>query len=258
MPDKKPKNLTFVAGVFVLLFLDRISNLYQYSQVTDYLFLEQLKLSWVFFAFNIAFVVLGIGAVYLYRRHHVFGYGLAIGLCLLLVGENVLFGLLGFLNSEEFKESYILSRELRGMSQIEESDWKNQAWLLSPAFFVGVTVAFTVFYLYLIKIITRSKLYFYYPRGPWYGPNDPTPKEACPCCDYVTLPERGSYLICAVCFWEDDGTNLENQEKVSGPNHISLIFARSNFTKYGACDPKFANDVISEKERRQYKLMKKP
>ncbi|WP_328859368.1 CPCC family cysteine-rich protein [Streptomyces sp. NBC_00306] len=27
----------------------------------------------------------------------------------------------------------------------------------------------------------------------------------CPCCGYVTLAERGSHEICAVCFWEDDG-----------------------------------------------------
>lgn len=257
MPDKKPKNLTFVAGVFILLFLDRISNLYQYSQVTDYLFLKQLNLSWIFFAFNITFVVFGIAVVYLYRRHHIWGYGLAIGLCLILIGENILFGLLGFLNSEEFKASYILSRELRGMSQIEENDWENRAWLMSPAFFATATVVFVIFYLYLIKIIAKNKLYFYYPRRPWYGPNDPTPKEACPCCDYVTLPERGSYLICPVCFWEDDGINLENQEKVSGPNHISLILARSNFAKYGACDPKLTKNVLSAQERKQYKLMKR-
>jgi len=27
---------------------------------------------------------------------------------------------------------------------------------------------------------------------------------SCPCCGYLTLPERGAYDICPVCFWEDD------------------------------------------------------
>ncbi|HEI2325144.1 TPA: hypothetical protein SI485_004590, partial [Escherichia coli] len=26
----------------------------------------------------------------------------------------------------------------------------------------------------------------------------------CPCCGYLTLPERGQYDICPVCQWEDD------------------------------------------------------
>ena len=28
---------------------------------------------------------------------------------------------------------------------------------------------------------------------------------ACPCCGFVTLPERGGCEICPVCFWKDDG-----------------------------------------------------
>ena len=28
---------------------------------------------------------------------------------------------------------------------------------------------------------------------------------ACPCCGFLTLPSRGGYDICPVCFWEDDG-----------------------------------------------------
>ncbi len=39
----------------------------------------------------------------------------------------------------------------------------------------------------------------------WYEPADPTPRHQCPCCDYISLPERGNYLICRICFWEDDG-----------------------------------------------------
>lgn len=27
----------------------------------------------------------------------------------------------------------------------------------------------------------------------------------CPCCGFLTLDERGTFEICPVCFWEDDG-----------------------------------------------------
>ncbi|EJB9782664.1 hypothetical protein MXI60_003206, partial [Salmonella enterica subsp. enterica serovar Meleagridis] len=27
----------------------------------------------------------------------------------------------------------------------------------------------------------------------------------CPCCSYLTLPERGQYDVCPICQWEDDG-----------------------------------------------------
>jgi hypothetical protein len=59
---------------------------------------------------------------------------------------------------------------------------------------------------------------------------------ACPCCGYLTLPERGGYDICPVCFWEDDGQDDHDADVVrGGPNHgLSLSVARQNFTKIGA------------------------
>lgn len=60
---------------------------------------------------------------------------------------------------------------------------------------------------------------------------------ACPCCRFLTLPYRGQYDICPVCFWEDEGVlNDANPDDTSGPNHISLNEARKNFKEYGACD----------------------
>jgi len=85
----------------------------------------------------------------------------------------------------------------------------------------------------------------------WYEPADPTPREICPCCDYVTLPERGNYLICPVCFWEDDGTNRLN--KVSGANKgITLRRARGNFKRFGAFDQQFLPNVCSAADRSKY------
>jgi hypothetical protein len=59
----------------------------------------------------------------------------------------------------------------------------------------------------------------------------------CPCCGHSTLGERGAFEICAVCFWEDDGQDDHNAEAVlGGPNgDLSLIQARANYMKFGAC-----------------------
>jgi hypothetical protein len=61
---------------------------------------------------------------------------------------------------------------------------------------------------------------------------------ACPCCGHVTLDERGSYEICPVCFWEDDGQDDHDADRVrGGPNQrLSLTQARRNFARLGACD----------------------
>ena len=58
----------------------------------------------------------------------------------------------------------------------------------------------------------------------------------CPCCDYFSLTARASYDICAICYWEDDGQDLDRLDEVSGPNHITLREARRNFEHIGACD----------------------
>lgn len=61
---------------------------------------------------------------------------------------------------------------------------------------------------------------------------------ACPCCQHITLAERGAYDICQVCFWEDDGQDEHDAEKVrGGPNGpLSLTQARQNYLTFGACD----------------------
>lgn len=58
----------------------------------------------------------------------------------------------------------------------------------------------------------------------------------CPCCGYKTLSGRGSFEICDVCFWQDDGQDDDNADEVcGGPNgDISLAMGRVNYKAFGA------------------------
>ncbi len=59
----------------------------------------------------------------------------------------------------------------------------------------------------------------------------------CPCCGYPTLTARGSFDVCAVCYWEDDGQDSHDADRVrGGPNgDLSLSMARANFLAHGVC-----------------------
>lgn len=67
----------------------------------------------------------------------------------------------------------------------------------------------------------------------------------CPCCQFATLPERGAYEICPVCFWEDEDQDDQDIEAVrGGPNGtLSLLQARLNFAECGACDVRHRQNV---------------
>ena len=55
--------------------------------------------------------------------------------------------------------------------------------------------------------------------------------NSCPACGYMTLDERCAWEICAICFWEDDGQDNVDANKVcSGPNgDFSLTRYRLDF-----------------------------
>lgn len=67
-------------------------------------------------------------------------------------------------------------------------------------------------------------------------------RQQCPCCGYYTLHSRGGYLICHVCFWEDDEEaetfGQPAPERARGPNHVHLWEARKNFLTFGAAEKK--------------------
>lgn len=66
----------------------------------------------------------------------------------------------------------------------------------------------------------------------------------CPCCDYFTLEERRTWDICPVCYWEDDGSDLDRLDDRSGCNHgLTLRQGRENFRTLGACEPEMLSYV---------------
>jgi hypothetical protein len=50
----------------------------------------------------------------------------------------------------------------------------------------------------------------------------------CPACGFLTVSDKtyGSYNICDMCGWEDDGVQLANPACSGGANHISLVDAQ--------------------------------
>lgn len=68
---------------------------------------------------------------------------------------------------------------------------------------------------------------------------------ACPCCGFLTLDEApsGTYDICNVCFWEDDGVQFRDPDYEGGANTVSLNQARENFQLHGASEPCFRSNV---------------
>lgn len=71
----------------------------------------------------------------------------------------------------------------------------------------------------------------------------------CPCCDYYTLHGRGGREVCPVCYWEDDGHDLDRLDVVSGANHITLRQARESFVRIGAADDAARGLVASASAR---------
>ena len=75
----------------------------------------------------------------------------------------------------------------------------------------------------------------------------------CPCCGCLTLVDRGESDICEVCYWEDDGQDIDQLDKESGPNHgITLREGRANFAEFGACEREMLQHVIPVGQRAEY------
>jgi len=78
--------------------------------------------------------------------------------------------------------------------------------------------------------------------------------EQCPCCDYYSLPDRGVFSICPLCFWEDDGFEMSDIDKYSEPNRLTLREGRLNFKTFGACEKAMVDCVEPVSARKNYRF----
>jgi hypothetical protein len=73
---------------------------------------------------------------------------------------------------------------------------------------------------------------------------------ACPCCGFLTLSQEppGTYAICEVCFWEDDGVQFRDPDYRGGANKVSLTEARENFKVEAVSESRFKLKVRSPRD----------
>ncbi|MDA2811058.1 CPCC family cysteine-rich protein [Nocardiopsis sp. RSe5-2] len=66
----------------------------------------------------------------------------------------------------------------------------------------------------------------------------------CPCCGRLVHTEpAGSYLICPVCFWEDDVQMLRWPLMTGGANRVALVEAQRSFADVGVSERRFKEKV---------------
>jgi RNAse (barnase) inhibitor barstar len=62
----------------------------------------------------------------------------------------------------------------------------------------------------------------------------------CPCCGHLVFDAGegwpGSFVICPVCYWEDDATQFRRPYTRGGANRVTLAEAQQNFQAFGACE----------------------
>ena len=67
----------------------------------------------------------------------------------------------------------------------------------------------------------------------------------CPCCGYNTFEgeERLQYIICPICYWEDDPIQFSEPEYEGCANRVSLVQAQKNFKAFGACEKEMIRHI---------------
>lgn len=82
----------------------------------------------------------------------------------------------------------------------------------------------------------------------------------CPACDHFSMKHRLGWLICPVCFWEDDATaddchvvDVDELDVISGNNKgLTLREARSNFKQLGAVEERLIHACCSAEKRAKF------
>ncbi|WP_297638718.1 CPCC family cysteine-rich protein [uncultured Clostridium sp.] len=73
----------------------------------------------------------------------------------------------------------------------------------------------------------------------------------CPCCGYMTIPNKGDALayVCPVCYWEID-LFINGDNEISDLNYgITLMEARYNYEVFGASHKKIKKYCRQSKDK---------
>jgi hypothetical protein len=78
--------------------------------------------------------------------------------------------------------------------------------------------------------------------------NKPVERYPCPCCGTLSLDNKppGTWLICAVCWWEDDPVQFADPTLRGGANRPSLNEARVHFRTIGVSAPEHLEGLRRE------------
>ncbi|AXL88363.1 hypothetical protein C4J65_08465 [Streptomyces sp. CB09001] len=69
-------------------------------------------------------------------------------------------------------------------------------------------------------------------------------RSPCPCCGHLVHEgPTGSSLVCPVCFWEDDVTQLRWPLLTGGANKFSLVDSQRAYMTVRASEERFTNKV---------------
>lgn len=72
-------------------------------------------------------------------------------------------------------------------------------------------------------------------------------KYTCACCGFKTLSEgEGSYEICPLCSWQEDGVMNANPDYWGGANGVCLRQAQRNYIAFGASEKRLIGKFIGE------------
>ncbi len=67
----------------------------------------------------------------------------------------------------------------------------------------------------------------------------------CPACGFFTMDEAyGSFVICSICGWEDDGVQLANPTSEGGANRESLLAAQLKALRSFPLDVSSAEGIL--------------
>jgi hypothetical protein len=78
--------------------------------------------------------------------------------------------------------------------------------------------------------------------------NNDVDSYLCPCCGNSSLDEKppGTWLICEVCWWEDDPVQFADADLRGGANRVSLNEARLYFKTIGVSSPEHRDHLKRE------------